>query len=196
MFIGRTGAEAEVQMLGQPNGKSWLIWKDTDAGKHWRQEEKGLTEDEMVGWHHWLDGHGFGWTRGVGDGQGGLACCSLWDHKELDTTERLNWTELKQNWSWVIYIEKDILETYFGNLQNLWEVWRNWLRKQARKEWKSNTESQLNHITESDLLIIDSFLRLPKAASCMWLSPPAKDTDHWCSHCSAFSWLGLPPVVK
>ena len=73
--------------------KSWLIWKDPDAGKDWRQEEKGMTEDEMVRWHHQLDGHGFGWTPGVGDGQGGLACCSSWGHKELDTTERLNCTE-------------------------------------------------------------------------------------------------------
>ena len=69
-------------------------WKDPDAGKDWGQEEKGTTEDEMVGWHHWLHGHGFGWTPWVGDGQGGLACCSPWSCKESDTTERLNWTEL------------------------------------------------------------------------------------------------------
>ena len=73
--------------------KNWLIRKDPDAGRDWGQEEKGMTEDKMVGWHHWLNGHGFGWTRGVGDGQGGLACCSSWGHKELDTTEWLNWTE-------------------------------------------------------------------------------------------------------
>ena len=70
--------------------KSWLIWKDPDAGKVWGQEEKGTAEDETVGWHHQLDGHGFGWTPGVGDGQGGLACCSPWDCKESDTTEWLN----------------------------------------------------------------------------------------------------------
>ena len=70
------------------------IWKDPDAGKDWGQEEKGTTEDEMVGWHRRLDGHGFGWTLGVGFGQGGLACCSSWGRKESDTTERLNWTEL------------------------------------------------------------------------------------------------------
>ena len=73
--------------------KSWLIWKDPDPGKDWGQE-KGTTEDEMVGWHHQLDGHGFGWTLGVDDGQGGLASCSPWGCKESDTTERLNWTEL------------------------------------------------------------------------------------------------------
>ena len=76
-----------------PDAKSWLIWKDPDAGKDWGQEEKGMTEDEMVGWHHRLNRHGFGWTPGVGDGQGGLACCGSWGRKESDTTEWLNWTE-------------------------------------------------------------------------------------------------------
>ena len=78
-----------------PKAKSWLIWKVPDAGKDWRQEEKRTTEAEMVGWHHWLDGHEVEWTLGVGDGQGGLVCSSSWGHKELDTTEGLNWTELK-----------------------------------------------------------------------------------------------------
>ena len=93
IFIGRTDVEAETPILWPPYAKSWLIGKDPDAGKEWRQEEKGTTEDEMVGWHHRLDGHGFGWTPGVGDGQGGLACCSSWGCKESDTTERLNWTK-------------------------------------------------------------------------------------------------------
>ena len=74
---------------------SWLIWKDPDAGKDWGQEEKGMTEDEMVRWHHQLNGRGFGWTLGVGDGQGGLTCCSSWGRKKSDMTEWLNWTELK-----------------------------------------------------------------------------------------------------
>ena len=89
-FIGRTDAEAETPMLWLPDAKNWLIWKDPDAGKDWGQEEKGTTEDEMTGWHHWLNGHEFEW---VGDGQGGLACCDSWGRKESDTTERLNWTE-------------------------------------------------------------------------------------------------------
>ena len=72
---------------------SWLIGKDPDAGRDWGQEENGTTEDEMAGWHHWLDAHEFGWTLGVGDGQGGLACCDSWGRKESDTTERLNWIE-------------------------------------------------------------------------------------------------------
>ena len=94
LFIGGIDAEAETPVLWPPDVKSWLIWKEPDAGKDWGQEEKGKTEDEMVGWHHRLDGHGFGWTPGVGNGQGGLACCSSWGPKELDMTERLNWTEL------------------------------------------------------------------------------------------------------
>ena len=93
VFIGRTDFEAETPILWPPEAKSWLIWKDPDAGKDSGQEEKGTTEDEMVGWHHWLNGHGFGWTPGVGDRQGGLACCNSWGRKESDTTERLNWTE-------------------------------------------------------------------------------------------------------
>ena len=94
VFIGRTDAEAETLILWPPDVKSWLIWKDPDAGKDWGQVEKGMTEDEMVGWHHRLNEHGFGWTLGVGDGQGGLACCSSWGHKELDTTEWLNWASV------------------------------------------------------------------------------------------------------
>ena len=93
VFIGRTDAEAETPILWPPDVKSWLIWKDLDARKDWRQEEKGTTEDEMVGWHHRLNGHGFGWTTGVGGGWGGLACCGPWSHKESDRTERLNRTD-------------------------------------------------------------------------------------------------------
>ena len=93
MFIERTDAEAEAPILWPPDAKNWVIWKDLDAGKDWGQVEKGTTEDEMVGWHHRHNGHGFGWTPGVGDGKGGLACCNSWGRKESDTTERLNWTE-------------------------------------------------------------------------------------------------------
>ena len=95
-FFGRNDAKAETPILWQPHAKSWLIVKDSDAGRDWRQEEKGTTEDEMAGWHHRLDGHEFGWTPGAGDGQGGLACCDSWGRKESDKTERLNWTELKE----------------------------------------------------------------------------------------------------
>ena len=99
VFIGRTDVEAETPNLQPSDAKSWLIWKDPVSNrkqrKDWGQAEKGTTEDEMVGWHHWLNGHEFGWTLGVGDGQGGLECCSLWGRKDLDTTEWLNWTKLK-----------------------------------------------------------------------------------------------------
>ena len=96
IFIGRTDAEAETPILWPPHVKSWLIGKDPDAGKDWGQEEKRTTEDEMAGWCHRLDARKFVWNPGVGDGQGGLACCNSWDGKESDTTEPLNWTELNE----------------------------------------------------------------------------------------------------
>ena len=92
IFIGRTDAGAEILILWPPDVKNWLIWKDPDAGKDWRWEEKGMT-DEMVGWHHRLKEHEFEQAPGVGDGQGSLAYCSPWGHKESDTTEWLNWTD-------------------------------------------------------------------------------------------------------
>ena len=95
IFTGRTDVEAETPILWPPDVKSWLIGKDPDAGKDWRQEEKGTTEDEMVGWHHRLNGCGFGWTLEVADGQGGLVCWDSWGLKESDTTEWLNWTEMQ-----------------------------------------------------------------------------------------------------
>ena len=96
VFIGRTDVEAETPVIWPPDAKSWLIGKDPDAGRDWGQEEKGTTEDEMVGWHHRLNGHAFGWTSGVGDGQGSLACCDSWGRKESDMTEQLNWTQLNK----------------------------------------------------------------------------------------------------
>ena len=95
-FLWRNDAKAETPVLWPPHAKSWLIGKDSDAGSDWGQEEKGVTEDEMAAWHHWLDGLESEWIPGLGDGQGGLACCDSWGRKESDTTERLNWTEL--NW--------------------------------------------------------------------------------------------------
>ena len=107
MFTGRT--EAEAPILWPPAVKGWLIRKDPDAGKNWRQEEKGTTEDEVVGWHHWLDGHEFEQGLGISDGQGSLACCSLWGHKESDTTEWLNWIDLN-----------NLSLNIFNTLGNLW----------------------------------------------------------------------------
>ena len=94
VFIGRADAEAETPILWPHHAKSWLIGKDSDAGRDWGQEEKGMTEDEMAGWHRWLDARESGWTPGVDDGQGGLAWYDSWGCKESDTTEWLNWTQL------------------------------------------------------------------------------------------------------
>ena len=105
-FFGRTDAKAETPVLWPPRAKSWLIGKNSDAGRDWGQEEKGTTE--MARWHHGLDGRESEWTLGDGDGQGGLACWDPWGHKESDTTEWLNWTEL--NW-WVM-----MLSTYWPSV--------------------------------------------------------------------------------
>ena len=92
-FFGRNDSEAETPILWPPHAKGWLIVKDSDAGRDWGQEEKGTTEDEMAGWHHWLDGRESEWTPGVVDGQAGLACWDSWGREESDTTERLIWSE-------------------------------------------------------------------------------------------------------
>ena len=97
ILIGRTNAEAETPILWPPDGKNWLTGKDPQAGKDWRQGEKGTTEDEMVAWHHQLDGHEFEQALGVDDGQRSLACCSPWGRKESDTTEGPNWTGSNSN---------------------------------------------------------------------------------------------------
>ena len=99
VFIGRTDAKAETPVLWPPHAKSWLIGKDSDAGRDWRQEKKGTIEDEMAGGHHQLDGPESEWTPGVGDGQGGLASCDSWGCKESDTTEQLNWN-WNHHWWW------------------------------------------------------------------------------------------------
>ena len=90
IFIGMTDAKTETSILWPPVAKSWLVRKDPDAGKDWRQEEKGMTEDEMVGWHHRLNGHMFEQIPTDGEGQGSLPCCGPWGHKESDMTEQLN----------------------------------------------------------------------------------------------------------
>ena len=103
VFFGRNDAKAETPVLWPPHANSWLTGKDPDAGRDRGQEEKGMTKDEMAGWHHWLDGHEFEWTPGVGDGQGGLACCSSWGHKESEMTEQLNWLTIEICW-WSLII--------------------------------------------------------------------------------------------
>ena len=130
LLFGRNDAKAETPIPWPPHVKSWLIGKDSDAGRDWGQEEKGTTEDEMAGWHHQLDGREFEWTPGVGNGQGGLACCNSWGCKESDMTERLNWIEL--NWTICFLLQSyapetsspqssktQILPCYFS----LWNSW-------------------------------------------------------------------------
>ena len=97
IFIGRTDAEAEVPILWPPDAKNWLIWKNPNAGKDWRWEEKGITEDKMVGWRHRLNGQEFEQAPGDGEGQGSLECCSPWGYKELDMTEQLNNNNVHQS---------------------------------------------------------------------------------------------------
>ena len=117
VFIGRTDVEAETPILWPPHVKSWLIWKDPDAGKDWGQEEKETTEEKMVGWHHWLKGHVFGWIPGVGDGQGGLPCCLAKSRTWLS-----DWTELNGGWA-------------FNNLLALyWQC----LKIRQKHEWIQN----------------------------------------------------------
>ena len=108
IFIGRTDAEAETPILWLSDAKKLLIGKEPDAGKDWKWEEKGTTEDETVWWHHWLNGHEFEQALGVGDGQGSLACRSPWGHKESETTEWLNWTEMERKFIKRNYIYNDI----------------------------------------------------------------------------------------
>ena len=93
VFFGRNDAKAETPVLWPSHVKRWLIGKDSGAGRDWGQEEKGMTENEMAGWHHRLNGHEFEWTPGVGDGQGGLACCDSWGCNESDMIEWLNWID-------------------------------------------------------------------------------------------------------
>ena len=104
MFIGRTDAEPETPILWPPDAKSWLIGKDPHAGRDWGQEEKGTTEDEMAGWHHWLDGRESQWTPGVGDGQGGLACYDSWGRRvRYDWATGLNWTAVIKHSGIIIF---------------------------------------------------------------------------------------------
>ena len=115
IFIGRIDVEAETPILWPADTKNWLIWKYPDPGKDWRLEEKGTTEDEMVGWHRWLNGHEFEQALGAGDGQGSLVCCSPWDHKESDRNEWLKWTELNWNNSWMLMV-----------VMMTWSQWEHW----------------------------------------------------------------------
>ena len=114
-FFGRNDAKAETLVLWPSHAKSWLIGEDSDAGRDWEQEEKGTTEDEMAGWHYWLDGRESEWTPGIGDGQVGLACRDAWGRKESDTTERLNWLTDWPNLYSGVYFAFPLIPSTFVN---------------------------------------------------------------------------------
>ena len=173
IFIGRTDAEAETPMLWPPDVKNWLIWKDPDAWKNWGQEETGTTEEEMVGWHLWLNGHGFICTLGVGDGQGGLVCCGLWGCKESDKTEPLNW-----NWK----------VTFPFTFSQKWKKclgvnrpkgrWKTWTLKTIPHWWKklkkTQTDGKIYHILELEQLILVKWPYYPK-----WFTDSMKSLSNY-----------------
>ena len=132
VFIGKTDVEAETPILWPPESKNWL-GKDQDAGKDWRWEEKGTKEDEMIGWHHRLNGHEFGWTPGVGDGQGGLACYSPWGLKGSDTNEWLNWCTHTHTHTHIFSLS--------DGSPPIWVCWNG--LKQNKKQWKITKQNSI-----------------------------------------------------
>ena len=150
IFIGRTDAEAETPVLWPPDAKNWLIGKDPDAGKDWRQEEKGTTEDEMVGWHYRLDGHEFEQAPRVGDGQGTLVCCSLWGHKESDMTEQLN----LMNNNMVSFMV--ILDQEWTNPRTVWweESTKDWSLSRSWAQVKDKTSASWRAWRENPCLCL------------------------------------------
>ena len=147
IFIGRTDAEAETPILWLSDVKNWLLGKDPTAGKDWRWEEKEMTEDDMVGWHHRLDGHEFDQALGVGDGQGGLVCCSSWGLQESDMTEQLNWTDYS-------IMESIVLICNNAFFQPLWILKMFWWLKRGPyigEVWEYLTNSSFYRSIWSDI---------------------------------------------
>ena len=136
IFIGRTDAETEAPILWLPDTKNWLLGKNPDSGKDWKQEEKGTIEEEVVGWHHCLDGHEFEQALRVGDGQGSLACCSPWGREESDTTEQLNWTDEINNYTSV----KTLIP--MAGLLSSSAVSKFWKQSSGRQHWSTVKGSQ------------------------------------------------------
>ena len=151
IFTGRTDAKAETPILWPPDAKNWLIGKDPDAGKDWRQEEKGMTEDEMVGWYQWLNGQDFEQAPGIGDGQGSLACWSLWGHKEVDTTEQLNWT------LWGVTYTRKSREDWKEEGRKAWEnLISMGKRGRQRSFWLPNKISEVKDMIKQLIIFIST----------------------------------------
>ena len=136
MFTGRTDTKTEIPVLWPPHAKGWLTGKDSDAGRDWEQEEKGMTENEMAGWKHQLNGHEFEWTLGVSDGQGDLVCCDSWSRKESDMTERLIWIEL-EGLKWTEMFFWNSLE--FSMIQRMLAIWSLIPLRFLNPAWTSGT---------------------------------------------------------
>ena len=167
VYFGRSDAKTETPVLWPPHAKSWLTGKDSDVGRDWEQERKVMTKDEMAGWHHWLNGHESEWTPGVGDGQGGLACCNSWGRKESDTTEtELKWTELNH---WVLQAENEndqrtsLWHSFFlfkyvryltsSNIKTIWKVHS----EESQLHLYSPQPFILTHINNHVLVCVISF---------------------------------------
>ena len=164
IFIGRTDVEDETPILWPSDVKNWLIWKDPDAGKDWRQEENGMSEDEMVGWHHWLNRHEFEQALGVGDGQGSLVCCSPWGHKESDMTEQLNWSLI-------------IIDT-----KHTQQTWANWIKRFINR---IRQHDQDGHSTNKDLLY--STWNFAQCYVSAWMDRNLEENGYMC----VYGWVPL-----
>ena len=169
-FFGRNDAKAETPVLWPPHAKSWLIGKASDAGRDWGQEDKGTTEDEMAGWHHWLNGRGSEWTPGVGDGQGGLECCDSWGRKESDWATELNWTDLSAHspstWNSPNFPLKFSYRYPCGSLLHLLKVFA-----QMSSQWDVFWSNQLNCKVSPTLLnIITFFLQYLSPVNILYIS--------------------------
>ena len=137
LFIGRTDFEGETPIIWPPDSNKWRIWKDPDAWKDWRQEKKRMTEDEVVGWNHLLDGHEFGYAQGIVDGQGSMACCSPWGRKELDKIQKLNWTKHKCRITYIFtcqYNDAGFTTWYIAFFFHFKKIWKLFF---LHKRWNS-----------------------------------------------------------
>ena len=175
VFSGRTDVEAETPILWPPHAMSWVIGKDPDAGKDWGQEEKGMTEDEMVGLHHRLNGHGFVWTLGVVDGQGGLACCGSWGRKESDTTEGLNWTEQSNSKTNNPPLHDRMRKLFLaGN-----RMWVGWQQVTGARKQKSEQEVDSRGASPETVSVFSKVQKIQTCSAAEYLLETSKGFKFW-----------------